>query len=306
MIGVSTTGHKFPPFVIFKGTKGIRAPVWSELSKVNLERENLVRRLGNIDGNEGSNVLYETAPLCCKFPLQCIYDVQEKAWMSEKLMLKWIEKVWKPWADKQVGTTMCIIDEFRGHLTTAVRCAVSDCDTVLVIIPGGYTSKLQVMDVGLNKPFKEKIRRHYQEWFMVAVANQKKQQEDANEQARLAAENGLPVPPRITIRAEKPTRPSVSEWLNKAWYGITETTISNTWRKIFGLYEFDDDDDVYEQEQPHESDAGVVFIDNENENNDELEMEPDQMAEVWSDDEEDHLLVDDPFVRVVRNDDGDA
>jgi hypothetical protein len=31
---------------------------------------------------------------------------------------------------------------------------ISDLGTILEIIPGGYTSKLQVLDVGINRPFK--------------------------------------------------------------------------------------------------------------------------------------------------------
>jgi hypothetical protein len=54
--------------------------------------------------------------------------------------------------------TMLILDEMSAHMTTDVRNAIAVCDTHLVLIPGGYTSKLQVMDVGFNKPFKNHYR----------------------------------------------------------------------------------------------------------------------------------------------------
>ncbi|KAK6324489.1 hypothetical protein J4Q44_G00038310 [Coregonus suidteri] len=36
----------------------------------------------------------------------------------------------------------------------------------LVIIPGGMTSQLQVLDVVVNKPFKDNLRKKYTEWLL--------------------------------------------------------------------------------------------------------------------------------------------
>ncbi|KAJ8358118.1 hypothetical protein AAFF_G00032710 [Aldrovandia affinis] len=36
----------------------------------------------------------------------------------------------------------------------------------LVIIPGGMTSQLQVLDVVVNKPFKYHLRKRYTEWLL--------------------------------------------------------------------------------------------------------------------------------------------
>jgi hypothetical protein len=39
-------------------------------------------------------------------------------------------------------------------------------NTDLVIIPRGMTSQLQVLDVVVNKPFKDRLRRLYGEWLL--------------------------------------------------------------------------------------------------------------------------------------------
>jgi hypothetical protein len=79
------------------------------------------------------------------------YAVQAKAWMDESCMLDWVERTWKPWAATKTGTTYLLIDKFASHMTDKVRTAiVYPCDTEIDFIFGGYTSKVPVMDVGLN------------------------------------------------------------------------------------------------------------------------------------------------------------
>ena len=60
--------------------------------------------------------------------------------------------------------TLLILDSAGAYLTSDVRRALADLNTVLVIIPGGYTSKLQPMDVGANKPWKDRVRGAVEDW----------------------------------------------------------------------------------------------------------------------------------------------
>jgi DDE superfamily endonuclease len=90
-------------------------------------------------------------------------------------------------------------------MTSAVRHAVAECNTILEFIPGGYTSQLQVMDVGLNKPFKDRVRDQYDGWL-----------------SRLLDEGA-----KI-----KPVRQDVSIWIANAWKGILPSIVENTWRRI--------------------------------------------------------------------------
>jgi DDE superfamily endonuclease len=47
-----------------------------------------------------------------------------------------------------------LLDEFPVHLTSKVGTVFVELNTEIEVIPGGYTSKLQVLDVGINKPLK--------------------------------------------------------------------------------------------------------------------------------------------------------
>jgi hypothetical protein len=184
MIGCTTTGYKFPAFVIFKGKPGGI-----------IERNELKTKLGYPIG-DGS-----------------LYAVQSNAWMDEPLCLKWVNEVWVPWAThpirKRRGLCLLLWDEFKGHMVKSVLTLLSKSNTIVEFIPPGYTSKLQVMDVGLNRPFKTAMGNCYHNF----VRDEK-----------MANEPGTAI---------KPKRSDVARWISEAWYsGITDSTITNTWRHI--------------------------------------------------------------------------
>lgn len=173
MLACSLTGRKLPPFLIFRGSQSVNGRI--------------IRELARGDG----------------FPDDVELSVQPKAWMDEGQMLRWIDAVWKPHAVSQRKIVYLIMDECPSHLTSAVRRAFADCHTEVDYIPGGYTSKLQVLDVGVNKPFKQYLRYTFDDWL---VANMNK----------------------------RPERVDVAWWVKKAWDQITTETITNTWRKCLG------------------------------------------------------------------------
>jgi DDE superfamily endonuclease len=84
-----------------------------------------------------------------------------------------------------------ILDECWSHLTAEVRKAFADCNTEVDLIPGDYTSRLQPMDVGLNKPFKGYVCDNYTDWL------------NKN-------------------RNRKPTRQDVLKWIMNGWSRVSE------------------------------------------------------------------------------------
>jgi hypothetical protein len=136
------------------------------------------------------------------------YTTQQSAWMDEESMLEWIEVVWQPFTRQRKGLCLLILDEARSHLTDKVQRRFSELNTLLEIIPGGYTAKLQVLDVGINRPFK----KYY---------------EEASEEfvRRWVMKNAAGVKP-------KPSRVDVSHWIQDSWSRIKRESIMNTWRRI--------------------------------------------------------------------------
>lgn len=125
MLACTADGRKLPPFVNFK---------WKTMPKE-------------------------------AFPAGVIVRINEKGYMDEALMLEWIRVVWNRWPGALLHyQSMLILDAFRGHLTEAVKRALSESKTDLVVIPGGMTSTFLPLDVVLNKPFKDRVRLEYSEW----------------------------------------------------------------------------------------------------------------------------------------------
>jgi hypothetical protein len=176
LLCVTAAGTKLPPFVIFSGTKNGR-----------IKNKELVGLLG--------------------YPTGLVYTCQKCAWMDEPTMLEWLEFVWKPFVESREGLCLLLLDEARSHMTAKVVRRLGELRTVFEIIPGGYTAKLQVLDVGLNRPFKF----YYQEASQEFVRNW--------------TMNHLPG------EKPKPTRQIVAGWISHAWSHIDQDMIRNTWRR---------------------------------------------------------------------------
>jgi hypothetical protein len=99
-----------------------------------------------------------------KNPPGIIVRVQERGWMTEQLILEWLNVVWK----RRPGTllrksAMMVLDSFRGHTTERVKAKVNE-DSNLLVIRGGITKPLQPLDVVINRPFKVAFRRLCNQW----------------------------------------------------------------------------------------------------------------------------------------------
>ena len=116
-------------------------------------------------------------------------------------MLQWIELIWKPIAINLPGMKLLLLDEATSHMTADVQRAFAALETDVEYIPGGCTASLQVLDVGINKPFKDRIRKNYEQ-FMIAST---------------------------TI---KPLREHVSQWIGNSWMDIQKEMIENIWKSI--------------------------------------------------------------------------
>jgi hypothetical protein len=78
--------------------------------------------------------------------------------MDEVLMWDWIHVVW----DLLRKQAILITDSFRGHLDP-VKEHLCRSNTDLAIIPGGFTSVLQLLDMSINESFKDNLHCTYLE-----------------------------------------------------------------------------------------------------------------------------------------------
>jgi len=80
------------------------------------------------------------------------------------MMLKWIDLVWEPATEGK--RALLVLDSFSAHVTNNVKKRLKEINIVPLVIPGGCTSKIQPLDVCLNKPFKAFCREHWSNYIM--------------------------------------------------------------------------------------------------------------------------------------------
>jgi len=100
------------------------------------------------------------------FPKGVIVTANEKGWVDGNIVNYWLENIWR----KRKNSFFCnksvlIYDSARPHITKEVKANVEKYSQ-LVVIPGGLTSKLQPLDLSVNKSFKSKIREKWENWMV--------------------------------------------------------------------------------------------------------------------------------------------
>ena len=94
-----------------------------------------------------------------------VVTVQDKAWMDHELMNVYLNKIWHPFIKRRAEElglptkSLLVMDSFSAHLTTDVSENLKNNNTQSVIVPGGCTSKVQPLDVSINKPFKQILKK---------------------------------------------------------------------------------------------------------------------------------------------------
>ena len=88
---------------------------------------------------------------------------QPNAWCDEPKMIQWIREDWGNYFDNPPTPgsdgKILVVDVHRAQQTPTVKSLLSKCKTSLVDIPPELTSYIQVLDVSINKTFKDQVRK---------------------------------------------------------------------------------------------------------------------------------------------------
>ena len=138
------------------------------------------------------------------------YACQESAWMDERVMRVWVQRVLKPYVEEVPLhiTSLLILDSYRCHTTPTVVSEIQALGCEIEIIPGGCTGLCQLIDVGIRKPLKSRARHLWEEWMV----------------QECTANNAAATRP--------PSRLLMSQWISASINRILETPsmIRNSWR----------------------------------------------------------------------------
>ncbi|TYZ53725.1 hypothetical protein PybrP1_000453 [[Pythium] brassicae (nom. inval.)] len=98
-----------------------------------------------------------------ELPASAIACCEPTGWMDERAGGLRLERVWLPHV-RTTEESLLMLDEFKCHMQQLFVNRLADAGMEVEFIPGGYTSVLQPCDVGVNRPFKARIREHYSAW----------------------------------------------------------------------------------------------------------------------------------------------
>ena len=141
-----------------------------------------------------------------EFPDGILYTCQDNAWMDEKVMLQWVEKILKPYVDDAPDGVIPILflDSYHCHIMGSVVMAIQNLGVEVEHIPGGFTYLCQPVDVGVNKPFKKLI---CDKW-----------------------EQGMISEGIVHGTTSPPMRKQIAQWTLHAKSRINPEIIQNSWR----------------------------------------------------------------------------
>ena len=108
----------------------------------------------------------KTLPKDLVLPRGIHVRAQAKGWMDKSLVKDWLNSIWIKVGGLLRKRNLLVWDSFRAHLSDNVKRVLKSSRTDVAVIPGGMTSLLQPLDVGVNKPFKDNLRQYWNEWML--------------------------------------------------------------------------------------------------------------------------------------------
>ena len=121
-----------------------------------------------------------------KFQFPNDWDITHtpKHWSNEETMQRYIEKVIIPYVQRvrdDIGsdkTALVIMDNFKGQTTEAILDFLENNNILVSLLPPNTTGDLQPMDLSVNKPAKDYIKRCFEEWYASEIVKQLEESED--------------------------------------------------------------------------------------------------------------------------------
>ena len=60
---------------------------------------------------------------------------------------------------------LVIMDNFKGQVTPNINSLLEENNIHVVLLPANTTDRLQPMDISVNKPAKDFLRKKFQNWY---------------------------------------------------------------------------------------------------------------------------------------------
>ncbi|CAI6004763.1 unnamed protein product [Closterium sp. NIES-65] len=140
------------------------------------------------------------------------FPEKDNGWMDKTAVQTWLSKEVLPHLNPQRGQNarraMLVLNSYRGHITQTMLQSYRTHSITPAVIPAGYTSQIQPLDVSINRCFKAAVRARYARWFM-------------REGIHLKTKKG---------NLRRPPHPVVLQWIVEAWDQVPKQIIIDAFR----------------------------------------------------------------------------
>ena len=133
-----------------------------------------------------------------EFPPDWDITHSPKHWSNEETMVQYVENIILPYvaaaraAFDEDTPALVIMDNFKGQITSTITELLEENHIHVVLLPPNTTDSLQPMDLSVNKPAKDFLKRCFEEWYAGELMKQLDDKE--NEAVDLEPINlGLPM-----------------------------------------------------------------------------------------------------------------
>ena len=114
------------------------------------------------------------------FPPDLDVSCTANHWSNESTMLKYIERIIVPYVQQrrlQLKLSsgypeLVIFDVFKGQCVESIFKKLEENNILYVLVPANCTDKLQPLDLSVNKPAKDYLKRRFQEWYSNIIRQQ--------------------------------------------------------------------------------------------------------------------------------------
>ena len=139
----------------------------------------------------------------------------ENHWSNEDTMKWYVEKIVVPFLSQQREAlklakshpALTLYDCLRGQTTDEFKSLLEKHNIITVPIPANCTDKLQPMDISINKPMKDALKKKFQSWYAAEIQKQLKE---------------VPVDKVKVDLTAAAIKPKSACWFFSAWHSIEE------------------------------------------------------------------------------------
>ena len=113
-----------------------------------------------------------------EFPSNCDITHSPKRWSNEATTIQYIRNIIIPYINntrdgfKDDTPALIIMDNFKGQVTSVVTNLLEENNIHVCLLPANTTDRLQPMDLTVNKPAKDFLKRCFGDWYAEQIRTQ--------------------------------------------------------------------------------------------------------------------------------------